>query len=96
MLDKVQVRRVFGQEEKLGADLPDGAADSLAPVIVHDDHLARLERGTRLCRDPSEEHLAIDGPSKSRGAWTPLRPSAATELTAIPNQVVCGRFCKIG
>ena len=44
LFDRVQIGRVFRQEEQLGAGRADGAADRLALVaaeIVHDHHIAR-------------------------------------------------------
>ena len=63
LLDGVQVRGVFGQEEQLGAGLSNGPANTLALVraeIVEDDDVARLEGGHEELLDIGQEALAID------------------------------------
>ena len=63
LLDRVQVRRVFRQEEELGA----GGANELAhgfgfvaAEIVHDDDVAGMKRGSEDLLDIGPEALAID------------------------------------
>src|SRR2546430_3091019 len=64
LLDRVQVRRVFRQEEELGT----GGADELAycfgfvtAEIVHDDDVAGTKRGDKDLLDIGPEALTIDG-----------------------------------
>lgn len=62
-LDRVEVRRVLGQEEELGAggseSLTDGAA-LMGSEIVHDDDVARSQRRNEDLVDVLAEGLAID------------------------------------
>ncbi len=63
LLDWVQVRRVFGQEEKLGAGCSNELAHGFAPVaaeIVNDDDIARLQGGDEDLLDINSEGLAVD------------------------------------
>lgn len=71
LLDRVQVRRVFRQEEELGA----GGADELAygfgsvtAEIVHDYDVAGMKCGDEDLFDIGPEALTVDGTSNSRGA----------------------------
>src|SRR5438067_530877 len=64
LLDRVQIRRVFGQEEELGA----GRANQLAygfgfvtAEIVHDHDVARTKRGDEDLFDIGPEALPVDG-----------------------------------
>src|SRR6202051_2606195 len=64
LLDRVQVRRVFRQEEELGA----GRANELAygfgfmtAEIVHDDDVAGAKRGDEDLFDIGPEALPVDG-----------------------------------
>jgi hypothetical protein len=64
LLDRVQVRRVFRQEEELGA----GGADELAynsglvtAEIVHDYDVAGMKRGDEDLFDIGPEALTVDG-----------------------------------
>ena len=63
LLDRVQVWRVFRQEEELGA----GRADELAygfgfvtAEIVHDDDVAGMKRGDEDLFDIGPEALPVD------------------------------------
>ena len=63
LLDRVQVRGVFGQEEQLGASLTNGLADSFAFVaaeIVHDDEIARPQGGRQNLLDICLERCGVD------------------------------------
>src|SRR5271157_6012678 len=63
LLDRVQVRRIFRQEEKLRSGLSDGAAHSLAAMtaeIVHDNDFAGIERRNQALPDPGEKDRAVD------------------------------------
>jgi hypothetical protein len=63
LLDWVQVRRVFGQQEKLGAGCSNELAHGFALVaaeIVHDDDIAGLQGGDEDLLDINSEGLAID------------------------------------
>ena len=65
LLDRIEVGRVFRQEEALGAGLSDGRPHGLALVraeIVHDDDVAGLEGGHEHGLDIEAEALAVDRP----------------------------------
>ena len=64
LLDGVEIRRVFGQEEQLGSSLADGGADGFSLVaseVVHDDDVAFLERRDKTLFDIGQEAFRIDG-----------------------------------
>jgi hypothetical protein len=64
LLDRIEVRRVFGQEPEPGAGRLDGVADGFALVaaeIVHDDNVAGLQSWEQLLVDIGAEAFAIDG-----------------------------------
>lgn len=63
LLDRVQVGAVGRQEEQVGASLSDRLPDGFALVateIVHDDHVAGLERGHETLLHPGGEGDAVD------------------------------------
>ena len=63
LFDRVEVGRVFGQEEQLGARRSDGAANGLsfmAAKIVHDHQIVRPERWNQHLLDISREGLSVD------------------------------------
>src|SRR5262249_33116481 len=63
LLDWVQVRRVFGQEEKPGARCSNELAHGFALVaaeIVHDNDIPRLQGGDEDLLDVNSEGLAVD------------------------------------
>lgn len=67
LFDGVQVGAVRRQEEELGADGTDGAADGLAFVaaeIVEHDNIARLKGWDEELLDIGAELLPIDRPLK--------------------------------
>jgi hypothetical protein len=75
LLDWVQVGRIFGQEEELGAGRSDRLADGAAFVtaeIVHDDQIARLEGGREHFLDVGLERLAIDGAIEQPRRFNPV------------------------
>lgn len=62
-LDRVEVRRVLGQEEELGSGHPECLTDGAAPVgpeIVHDDDVAWSQGRDEDLVDVLAEGLAID------------------------------------
>jgi len=64
LLDRAEVRRVFGREDEAGAGGADRLSRRLCFVraqIVEDDDVARLERGDEELFDIGEEALAVDG-----------------------------------
>lgn len=64
LLDWVEVRRVFRQEEDPGSDRTDQLADGLALVaaeIVQDNDIARAQRRQKNLLDVETKALAIDG-----------------------------------
>src|ERR1700730_11311098 len=64
LLDRVQVRRVFRQEEELGTCCANELAYRFGFVtaeIVHDDDVAGTQRGDEDFLDIDPEALAVDG-----------------------------------
>jgi hypothetical protein len=62
-LDRVEVRRVLGQEEELGTGGPESLTDGAAPMgseIVHDDDVAWSQGRDEDLVDVLAEGLAID------------------------------------
>src|SRR6516165_12736569 len=65
LLDWVQVRRIFGQKQELGAGRADERPYGLALVaaeIVHDDDVAGAKRGYQDPLDIGSKALAVDRP----------------------------------
>ncbi len=65
LLDGIEVRGVFWQEEELGSgradELPHGFS-LVAAKIIHDDDIAGTQRGKQNPLDIKSETLAIDRP----------------------------------
>ena len=83
LLDGVQVGGVFGQEEELGAGLPDGAAHGSAAVraeIVHDDDVAWAKGRHEDVLDIETEGLAVDRSVEEPGASTRSWRNAARKV----------------
>jgi hypothetical protein len=62
-LDRVEVWRVFGEEEELGAGSPESLPDGAAPMgseIIHDDDVAWSQGRDEDLVDVLAEGLAID------------------------------------
>jgi hypothetical protein len=63
LLDRVQVRRVFRQEEELGPGRANELAHGfgfVAAEIVHDDDVAGTKRGNEDLLDIGPEALIVD------------------------------------
>ena len=63
LLDRIEVRTVWGQEQEMGAHGADSSAGGLSFVasqIVEDDDVAGLERRNQVLLDPGRESAAID------------------------------------
>jgi hypothetical protein len=63
LFDRVQIGRVFGKEEQLGAGRPDRPANGfsfVAAKVIHDYEVARRERGDQHLLDIGFEAFAID------------------------------------
>jgi len=64
LLDRVQVRRVFRQEEELGSSRANELAygfSFVAAEIVHDYDIAGMKRGDEDLFDIGPEALTVDG-----------------------------------
>jgi len=82
LLDWVEVGRVWGQEEELGAGRADGTADRLSLVaaeIIHDDDIAGLERRDEQLFNIGKEALTIDRPIDDAGSVEPIAPQGRQE-----------------
>lgn len=87
LLDRIEVWTVGRQEQKSGADGPDGPAHREAFVtaeIVHDDNVARLERRDEELLDIGLEAFAIDGAIKDAWRIDPVVPQGGNECERSP------------
>ena len=65
LFDRIEVGRVFGQEDQTRACCTNGFSDGgafMRAEIVHDDDVVRGERRRQNLFDVSEEALAVDRP----------------------------------
>jgi hypothetical protein len=70
LFDRIEVGRVAGQEEQLGAGGADQAAHGLALVaaeIIHDDNIARAQGGDQELLDIGAKAGAVDWPVDDAG-----------------------------
>lgn len=89
-LDGVQVRRVFGQEDQLGASRSDSLADGLALVaseVVHDDDVAGLERWGEDLLDINPEPLAVYRPVEKPGCLDPVVAQRGQKRHGLPTTI---------
>lgn len=90
LLDRIEVGGVLGQEEEPGAGRPDGVTNGLALVgaeIVHEDDVARLERGPEDRLDVLKEALAIDGAVDEPRRGDAVVPQSGQEGHGLPAAV---------
>jgi hypothetical protein len=92
LFDRIEVGRVAGQEDQLGAGGADQAPHGLAPVaaaIIHDDNIARTQGGDQKLLDPrfprgqapAPKLVPLIGPSMTQGAAMRSWRSAATNVS---------------
>jgi len=65
LFDRIEVGRVFGQEEQACAFFANGFSDGgafMRAEIIHDDDIARRERRRQNLLDISEKAFAVDRP----------------------------------
>jgi len=70
LLDGVQVWAVGRQEDQVRAGFSDGLADGLSPLaveVVHDHHIAGMERGEEHLLDVGPEPRTIDRAVEDEG-----------------------------
>ena len=75
LLDRVKVRAVGRQEQKMGARGPDGGAGGLVLVaaeVVQDDDIARLQGRDEDGLDVAAEDGAVDRPVDDPGGTDPV------------------------
>lgn len=90
LLDWVQVGGIFGQEEKLGPGGPNRLADGaalMAAEIVHDDQIARLERGREHLLDIGFERLGVDRAVEEPWRFDPVAAKRRDEGHRLPMAV---------
>jgi len=83
LLDGVQVWAVGRQEDQVRAGFSDGLADGLSPVaaeVVHDHHIAGMERGDEHLLDVGPEPRAIDRAVEDEGASMRSQRRAARKV----------------
>ena len=87
LLDWVQVRTVWRQEQELGAGGSDGLAHRSAFVaaqVVHDDDVPWLEGWHQELLDISGEGLAVDRAVEDAGCIDPIMPQRCQEGERAP------------
>lgn len=92
LFDRVEVRRVFGEEPEPCADGLDGVADGfgfMAAEIVHDDDVAGLQRRDENLFDVSTEAEAIDGAVEDGWRGKLIAAQSAHESQSAPVPMGC-------
>jgi hypothetical protein len=87
LLDRVEVGRVFGQEDEPGAGTSDGAAHRLCLVraeIVHDGQIALEQARREHAFDIDEEALAVDRSVDEPGCLDPVTTQCGQEGHGVP------------
>ena len=87
LFDRVQVGRVWRQEQQLGSDAADSLAHSgslVAGEIVHDDHIAGRQRGHKALFDIVGKTLAVDRLIKDAGCIDPVAAQGGEERHRAP------------
>ena len=85
--DRVHVRRIGGQVEDLRTGSGEGLADGgnlVCRQVVHDDDVARLERGCEDALDVSAEGLAVHGAVEQPGSRDAVEPEGGDEGHGFP------------
>ena len=87
LFDGVQVRRVWREEQEPRADAADCSADDrplVAGEIVHDDDVARQERGHEKLLNIFEEACRVDRLIKDAGRVDPVTTQGGEECHCFP------------
>ena len=87
LLDRIEVGRVFRQEDEAGADIADRSSHSLSLVgaeIVEDHDVARLKGGREELFDIGVEALAIDRPVEQAGRFDAVIAQRSEESRGLP------------
>jgi len=90
LLDRVQVGRVFGQEEEFGADRTDELANCFAPVateVIQDDDIAGSKDRQKNLLDIGAEADAIDRPLDEPWCIDPVMAQRRQEGHGLPAAV---------
>ena len=90
LLDRIEVGRIFGEEEEVGAGGSDRVAHGLAFVraeIVGHDDIVWLEGRDQELRDVGEEALAVDRAVKETRRLDPIAPQSGQERRGFPVSV---------
>jgi hypothetical protein len=90
LLDRVEVGRIFGQEEQAGAGgsdcLPHGLAFVRAEIVGYDD-IVWLEGRDQELRDVGEEALAVDRAVEETRRLDAIAPQSGQERRGFPMSV---------
>ncbi len=87
LFDRVQVWRVWRQEEKFGAGAADCGADDwplVAGEIVHDHNVPRRERGHEKLLNIFEEAFSVDRLIENAGCIDPVAAQGSEECHCFP------------
>lgn len=87
LFDRIEVGRVFRQEDELGTGLPDGLADGfgfMGAEIVHDDDIAGDQGRHEHLLDIDLEALAVDRPVEEPRRLDPIAPERRQEGHRVP------------
>ena len=95
LLDRVQVGRILRQKNEMCAGVANGGSHGFASVaaeIVHNDDIARPERGEENRFDIEQKTLAIDGAIDEPGRIDAIVTERSQERHRVPVTVRCFRF----
>lgn len=87
LLNRIEIRRVFRQEDQFGADRSDEAAHGftlMAAEIIHHDDVASLQGRDQHPLDVKPEALAIDGTLDQPGSLNAIVAQGSQEGHGFP------------
>ena len=87
LFDRIQVGRVFGQEEQFSArrsDRPPNGLSFVAAQIIHHDDVSRQQRGRQHGLDIGFEALAVDRAVKNPRRFDAIKPKGGHEGHGFP------------
>ena len=87
LLDRVQVRAVRRQEERVrlgGPDRPENLRALVAGQVVHHHHVALLQRRNQLLRHPGQENIPVDRTFEHPGGVDPVVAQRGDESGRVP------------
>ena len=90
LFDWVQVWRIWRQEKELGSDAADGLAHGgpfMAAQIIHDDDIARRERGQEALLDIIGKTLSVDWLIEHAGCVDPVASQGGEKRHCAPMTV---------